>query len=257
MMDKIISFDIKADFGFLKKPDINEGIYLTFNMLHKPALLGILGAILGLEGYKEKDKLPAYYMQLKNIKVGINPLGAEKGNFPKTVIQYNNGVGYASQEAGGNLIIKEQVLIKPAFRCYLYLNKDHPHYMPLANCLKNHQAQYLPYLGKNEFSLWWENYRECDFEEFGYDGYYKISSIFLKSDKVIREMVQKRSVSPFAKVTNQPQFFYFEELPIGFDEILMQYKKKKFVLTNFSLSKELKLDGLYKLKDQDEIIQLF
>ena len=40
---RLISFDIQADFGFFKKPDYNDGVLLTYNMLHKPALLGILG----------------------------------------------------------------------------------------------------------------------------------------------------------------------------------------------------------------------
>ena len=44
---RLISFDIQADFGFFKKPDYNDGVLLTYNMLHKPALLGILGAIIG------------------------------------------------------------------------------------------------------------------------------------------------------------------------------------------------------------------
>ena len=43
---RLISFDIQADFGFFKKPDYNDGVLLTYNMLHKPALLGILGAII-------------------------------------------------------------------------------------------------------------------------------------------------------------------------------------------------------------------
>ena len=55
-MNKVISIDLKADFGFFKKPDTNDPIYLTFNMLHKPALLGILGAILGLMGFSEAKK---------------------------------------------------------------------------------------------------------------------------------------------------------------------------------------------------------
>ena len=60
-MDKLISFDLRGDFGMLKKPDTNEPVYLTFNMLHKPALLGILGAILGLKGFRKQKELPEYY----------------------------------------------------------------------------------------------------------------------------------------------------------------------------------------------------
>ena len=52
-MEKLVSINIKSDFGFLKKPDTNDPIYLTFNMLHKPALLGILGAIIGEKGFQK------------------------------------------------------------------------------------------------------------------------------------------------------------------------------------------------------------
>lgn len=65
---KLISFDLKAEMGFFKKPDINDGIYLTYNMLHKPALLGILGAIIGLKGYEKKGIMPEYYSRLEHLK---------------------------------------------------------------------------------------------------------------------------------------------------------------------------------------------
>ncbi|MDD3772535.1 MAG: CRISPR-associated protein Cas5, partial [Weeksellaceae bacterium] len=53
-MEKLISIDLKADFGFFRKPDTNNTINLSYNIIHKPAILGILGAIIGLEGYTEK-----------------------------------------------------------------------------------------------------------------------------------------------------------------------------------------------------------
>jgi len=85
-MQKLISIDLKADFGFFRKPDANVGINLSYNMLHKPALLGILGAIIGLEGYKELGKIPEYYEKLKDLQVGIEPLGHEKGNLQKRLL---------------------------------------------------------------------------------------------------------------------------------------------------------------------------
>ena len=85
-MDRLISVDLKAIFGFLKKPDINEGIYLTYNMLHKPGLLGILGAISGLAGYQQKGELPEYYQKLLGLRIAIRPLGAEKGLFVTTIV---------------------------------------------------------------------------------------------------------------------------------------------------------------------------
>ena len=52
---RLISFDIQADFGFFKKPDYNDGVLLTYNMLHKPALLGIL-SVCGVIGKKENGR---------------------------------------------------------------------------------------------------------------------------------------------------------------------------------------------------------
>lgn len=256
MKDKVISVDFKAEFGILKKPDINEGIYLTYNMLHKPALLGILGAIIGLEGYKEPEIMPQYFVDLRNLKTGIRPLQAEKGNFGKTVIQFNNAVGYASHEEGGNLIIKEQVLIKPSFRCYILINNDMNYSGKLDDYLSNQKAEYLPYLGKNDFALWWDNYHEYFFDSFQFEQDYKVGTIFMKSDQKLKEFIRKIPASPFGGV-RENNYLVFEELPIGFDERLMQYEKRQFVYTNFSLPKSFKLDWLYQLEGQNELVQLF
>lgn len=59
-MGILISFDISSDFGFFKKPDINE-VGLSYNIPPKPAILGILGSILGMGGlgkqYEETNQL--------------------------------------------------------------------------------------------------------------------------------------------------------------------------------------------------------
>ncbi len=262
-MEKLISIDLKAPLGFLKKPDINEGggkqLYLTFNLLHKPALLGILGAILGLSGYRKLNELPEYYQELKDLPIGIQPLNANKGNFAKTIVQYKNGVGYASHEQGGNLIVAEQVLIQPSFRCYLMLNTENPLHAQLDAYLQQSLAEYLPYLGKNEFSLWWEAYREYRYQPFSYDRNYIVATIFRKAEQLVREMREDSSRAPFLFDTSptEPEFLYFEELPVGFDEKLMQYRREMFAYTNFTLRQEKKLDGLYNLKEEDVLIQLF
>lgn len=258
MKNEIISFDLNADFGFLKKPDINDkdSIYPTYNMLHKPVLLGIIGAVIGLEGYTEKDKFPEYYEKLKDLKIGIEPLNSEKGNYAKTVIQYNNAVGYASQEAGGNLIVKEQVLIKPSFRCYILIENDFLYSNSIVDNLKLQQAEFLPYLGKNDFSLWWDNFQTYNFKIFPFDQDYKICTMFMKSDQTLRDFVCRNTFVVFAG-TQEGNFICFEELPVGFDERLVQYDKRQFVYTNFKFSKELKIDSLYQLESKDELVQLF
>lgn len=255
-MKQLISFDIKADFGFLKKPDTNEPMYLTFNMIHKPFVLGLLGAILGESGFKKNEVLPDYYIKLIDTPIGIMPLSDEEdfqGNFQKTVIKYNNGVGYASKETGGNLIITEQTLIKPSYRIYLLTDNQE-----IIQRIQNYEAEFLPYLGKNDFSLWWENVQVYDYEEFEpYEGF-SISSIFIKSD-IIKDNKKRDRISVLGFGKSPKNFVYFERLPIGYDEELYQYQYKPFVYTTFKLKVDYQLDGTFlKLKnDKEDVIQVF
>jgi len=259
-MERLISVDLKATFGFLKKPDINEGIYLTYNLLHKPGFLGILGAIAGLAGYQQKGELPEYYQKLRSLRIAIRPLSAEKGLFEKTTLKFNNAVGYANKGEGDVpciLNITEQILIKPHFRCYLALERGSELHNLLGTRLKNSEAEYLPYLGKNEHSLWWENFREHEFQPFKFERDFIVNSIFMKGKEIIKDMVIRQTAGPFFMTNGEPKFASFEELPIGFDERLFQYQKALFAFTNFKLPKEARIDNLYRLNNSDEIIQLF
>src|SRR5690554_5832649 len=182
---RLISFDLNAEMGFLKKPDINDGIYLTYNMLHKPALLGILGAIAGMKGYQANGVPPEYYERLRHLKVGIKPLDSDKGNYTKDLVSYNNSTGFASNEEGGNLIVTEQILIKPSYRCFLLLNLNNPDEKTLHDNILSYKAEFLPYMGKNDFSAWWTEAKEYDsFVKFDFSHAYKIASIFAKTEAV-------------------------------------------------------------------------
>lgn len=257
-MEKIISIDLHADFGMLKKPDTNEPIYLTFNMLHKPALLGILGAIIGEDGFKEKGKLPNYYLKLKDLKLGIQPLQHENGNFAKTIIAYNNTTGMASKEQGGNLIITEQTLVAPAFRCYLALDLKNEAHQKIDKNLSNYHAEYLPYLGKNEFSVWWNNYVVYDdVEKFIPANSFFINSIYIKNQPLKEGKTIQYFIPMFGESPQGSSFSYFEHLPVGYDEQLFQYNYADFAFTDWQLKLEYQLDyPLFKLNN-NEIIQFF
>ncbi len=261
-MKKLISIDLFADFGMLKKPDTNEPVYLTFNMLHKPVLLGIIGAIIGLEGFREKGKLPEYYLKLKRLQVGIQPLRHENGNFQKTTIAYNNTTGMASKEQGGNLIVTEQTLVAPAFRCYFYLDTDNELHRKIDENLSNYHAEYLPYLGKNEFSVWWKNYREYDSVGFTPKDNFKINSIFIK-DKPVKGGKAEEYFDLFADLSDKGNsFIYFERLPISYMEVApkqYQYEFQNFAFSDWSYKPEYKTGNftLLKTKDNEQIIQVF
>ena len=266
-MKQLISFDIKADFGFLKKPDTNAPVYLTYNMMHKPCVLGILGAIMGYSGFKNDKNLPEYYDELEKkqeVKIGIKPLDDEKGNFSKTTVKYNNSVGYANESglkniAGRDISIKygatinivEQILIKPSYRIYLLTENQE-----LIQRIQNYEAEFLPYLGKNDFSLWWENVQVYEFAKFEPQNSYQVHSIFIKK-MILKDGKEIDDDVPAWEIDfSGDEYAYFERLPTGYDEELYQYEYKPFVLTTFKLSKDYVIDNLYQLND-DEIIQVF
>jgi len=257
--EKYISFDLKADFAFFKKPDYNVGLQLSYNMLHKPALLGILGAIVGLEGYKRKGELPRYYQLLKNIPIGIEPIEKyhERGNFQKTSVKYTNGVGYAN--ADGTLLVEETMLIKPAYRCYLQLNLADQTQALLYETINKEQCEYIPYLGKNEYQAWFTNIQEWEAALMKKNDSFSINSIFIKKGTVRNQKVETDLAFAFDSPVPLGSFSYFERLPIGFSESLMQYQLGDFAFTDWKLKPESIVFSLYQFKNGNvqKIIQLF
>jgi len=271
MNNKIISVDFFADFGMLKKPDTNEPVCLTFNMVHKPALLGILGAIIGEKGFEKNGELPDYYKVFENLKLGITPLKHENGNYQKTIIRFNNTTGFANEGEpqkingknvipGEDVFFDEQTLIAPAFRCYLLTDNTNEKHQKLVQYLNQVYAEYLPYLGKNEFSLWWENYQEYSFSEFVPPNSFKINSLFIKEESLRDGKVQTYFL-PFFNMSgsNGNTFSYFENLPVGYNTDLLQYDYKSFAFTDYDLQEKFKIPIEYPLVKlvTDEIIQLF
>lgn len=264
MRPTLISFDLRAGFGVFKKPDVNEGLQPTFNMLHKPALLGILGAIAGLEGYQQRSEFPAYYRALKNLKVGIEPLDHEKGNFTKTVIKYTNTVGYAN--ADGNLIVTEQTLRSPAYRCYLLPDLDNPVQARLHDSILSGEAEFLPYFGKNECSAWWEidSVKGYHFRPFQADTDFRVNSIFIREYPVRSQRVKPRISPSTRSILNAASFSCFERLPLDFfsddKRSFVQYELAEFVFTDWVLQKDSVIHDLYRATTESNdfcIIQLF
>lgn len=245
-MKTLVSFTIQSEFGMFKKPDINDKIFVSYNMVHKPYLLGILGAIMGYGGYaqsSDKSKMPEYYEKLKDIRVAIAPNNKD-GIFKKEFIIFNNTVN------GGISNITEQTLINPMYRIYLELDNENEEHLQLIDSLENHKAVYPPYMGKNEFSLWWNDFKFHDkFEEVPESKKrFEVKTIIKKE-----EDFQLKGTGYKERTTNY--FYLFERLPIGFDEQLKQYIYHDFLYTN-SVFKSNR--GLYNLYECDEgIICLF
>lgn len=255
---KLISFDLQADFAFFRKPETNNTINLSYNIIHKPAVLGILGTVLGLSGYQQKGKLPEYYKKLKDLKIGIEPLKHDKGNFTKTNIKYTNTVGYANK--GTNFLTEELTLVNPGYRIYLLLDSGNELYSVLYDSLKKGESVYIPYLGKNEFTAWWKpsTFKEYSFsnKEIDKSENVKIKSVFQK-EIVLKENTE----APFPDLLNidfeEVNFIYFERLPKDFDLELMQYDIAEFAFSNYQIKNAHLIENLVFVEELDAYVQLF
>src|SRR5699024_7809318 len=96
---QVLKFALSGRTAFFKKPDVNAFYYFTYGNIHKIALLGIFGAILGYGGYNQQKEstYPEFYDKLKDIKISIVPKN-DKGYISKKMQIFNNSVGYASKE---------------------------------------------------------------------------------------------------------------------------------------------------------------
>lgn len=233
MAQKLISFDLRADFGFFKKPDVNDGLVMGYNMLHRPALLGLLGAIAGLSGYERRGELPDYYEKLRSLRLSIAPIDGwhDKGNFSKTNLKYTNTVGYANVD--GTLIVHEQTLVAPAYRVYLLLDLDDATQAVLYKNILAGEAVYLPYFGKNEHAVWWETEGENGVREYKFSNFdagkgdFRIASVFVREWPVRDKRVKPRFSPSQRAVLNPSSFIYFERLPIGFEQFFQKKKSEK------------------------------
>ncbi len=179
---EILRFNLSGKNAFFKKPEVNTFCYFTYGNIHKVALLGMFGAILGYGGYTqmkgfEREKkqsklteaLPEFYERLKDLQISILPK-YKKGYIAKKFQTFNNSVGYASKEQGGNLIVKEQWLENPEWEICLLVNSEEAEKLKEAICKRI--CIYYPYLGKNDHpanitNIVVEEARTCEFEVEG------------------------------------------------------------------------------------------
>lgn len=225
----VLKFTLKGKTGFFKKPDVNTYFYFTYGNIHKIALLGILGAVLGLKGYNDQNKediYPEFYEKLKDINVGIVPLN-DKGYIPKKVQTFNNSVGYASKEQGGNLIVKEQWLEDPKWEIYILLNGDIEN--QLKDRMVNYNFKFLPYLGKNDHIANIENIELIkDVKKVG--KLKKLNSLYIKDYFSFSENTFDFDEDEDDEL--EDIWKYEEMLPIILEEKTNKYELKSFVYTN-------------------------
>ena len=249
-----LKFTLSGNSAFFKDNVINT-VYLTYGNIHRVALLGMFGAILGYGGYgKQNDMLkkknkkmpdyPEFYEKLKDIKISIVSNG-KNGCFNKKLQTFNNSVGYASKEEGGNLIVKQFWLENPSWDIYILLDCDEA--KKIAEYIKNKKAIYLPYLGSNDHLANIMDVEIINIEEKigSEDETIEILSMVKASD--ISE--KKKNVFSMDKNSARDDIYkYSEYLPVALSKDLNQHEKEKMTITNMSIILK---KSYYKVEDKN------
>ena len=251
---KALKFTLSGNSAFFKDNVINT-VYLTYGNIHRVALLGMFGAILGYGGYgkqndmlnKKKKKMPDYpefYEKLKDIKISIVSNG-KNGYFNKKLQTFNNSVGYASKEEGGNLIVKQFWLENPSWDIYILLDCDEA--MKIADYIQNRKAIYLPYLGSNDHLANIMDVEIIDIEEKMSSEDETIEILSMIKDSDISE--KKKTVFSMDKNSARDDIYkYSEYLPVALSKDLNQHEKEKMTITNMSVILK---KSYYKVEDKN------
>lgn len=233
-----LCFTLSGKTAFFKKPEVNTYVYFTYGNIHKIALLGIFGAILGYGGHTQKynetgktkklvEGCPDFYENLRGLNVSVVP-NAPSGFIRKKIQVFNNSVGYASKEQGGNLIVKEQWLEEPSWEIYVLLDCDMA--IGLCKAIQGKSCTYIPYLGKNDHFADITSVRVTKADKLSC-GMAEISSLFPRESGVAQ-------ASGDSWDDEQATFRYEEKLPIQLDPWTNNYVLQSFLYTDAVISWE-------------------
>ena len=239
-MLETIKFELSSRMAIIKKPDSNE-TYYTYTFPHKIMIYGILGAIIGLNGYnyyslkkclkEDVEELPEFYSKLCNLKIAIVPYIDNK-NFKKKIQSFNNSVGYTSQEQGNNLIVKEQCLENPKWDIYI-MDNNSDEYNKIKEYLLNRKCEYIPYIGKNDHFANIKNVEVFNIESKSNSE--KIDSIFNKD--ILADYIDDFDEMFAWNFTGKKdkEYEYTEVNPTKLNEKIGYTNFEQFIFTNKSL----------------------
>ena len=238
-----ITFELSGNTGFFKKPDVNANTYFTYNNIHKVALLGILGALIGLGGHIQQNRtnaiFPEFYEKLYKLKIAIEPKG-KKGYFIKKIQTFNNSVGYSSKEAGGNLIVREQWLENPCWRIYLLDDEsiDRDIFNKLKEYIFNRKCVFIPYLGKNDHPANIDKMSLIEIEPV---------EVVNRIDTLFKEKEVKIGDIPYD--FDETPYLFKEYSPYSLNEKYNFYEFEKLCFTNLEILDVKDIEHFYSYKD--------
>lgn len=271
---KVLKFNLSGKFAFFKNEVMND-MYDTYPHIHKPALLGLFGAMLGYNGYAQTQKVfgtkeidfPEYYEKLKDLKIAIVP---KKQSFTKVLETFTNTTSMFNRvtvmkpklkkedteeveekeekvkgektenKVGSNLIVQQFWLENPSWDIYLVIDNDES--KKIEDSVLNYKSVYSLYLGANNHFANISDIGILEAKEITEKGV--IINSLVKDEEVVQMKVEKilsarksgESVYFNSDLfRNKDVYFYDYILPTLLSPKTNIYKKEDFILTNDTL----------------------
>ncbi|MEB2630193.1 hypothetical protein SOP94_17190 [Peribacillus frigoritolerans] len=151
------SFDISSEFGYFQWSKTKGDNRITNLFISKTDVLGILGAIIGLDGYAQEyfreknksEKKAVFYNSLKGLQISIVPK-REPFLFEDHLIHRH--LNHVNKK--GSLMVKIFGLIKPSYKVFIQQgNVSRDVFGKLVKYLSKGWAEFIPYAGKNNFPI--------------------------------------------------------------------------------------------------------
>lgn len=230
---KALKFTLSGETAFFKKPDVNTYLYFTYGNIHKVAILGLIGAAIGLEGYNFQKKLefPQFYSELNSLNISIVPKN-ERGYIPKKVQVFNNSIGFYNKDKDDkpcNLIVKEQWLENPVWDIYILVD-DNKNIEKIKDSFLKSSFVYMPYLGKNDHYANVTDAKLVELKETTSSE--KVNSLFIKDYFEFKK--EEKNIFNLA-FQHEDMWKYEERLPVALESQENQYITVPFVFTNMKV----------------------
>lgn len=217
-------FNLSGRMAHLKNPEMNNYLELTYNNIHKPCLTGLMGAILGLDGFlqmKDNDGKLEYWEKLKGLKVSIVP---KEPQFTIITDETTNTSGFANNNATQVLI--RQFLINPSWDIYVLKGSiDDELWEELKYRVINKISKYPLKLGNNKCRAFINNGKIIKIENLDIEEIEYCNSI-LKYKHIVDIENDKHEESEYDYL-----FSLTEYMPTDLDE-LTKYITEKTIFTN-------------------------
>jgi len=154
----ILKFNLSSNFAYFQdKVNIRNNI--SYPSIHRPSILGILGAILGLEGFNKikENGLIKYIEELSSVEVGI----VINSDINYTKVTTNDSTSLNITNTKNRLTQKyENILNSPNFDIFLKIDNIDL-FNKILNVLVNKEYIYEPTLGKSYFFATIKNVENC------------------------------------------------------------------------------------------------